>query len=144
MWWLAATTPGRIPSVRQAEITNHPIRVVIRTRPLSTMPSSSASVGWIHRGWRWLISFSHLLFPDRVWIRVGIRKVGTRMRSPAAKSKSSQWTWLLMKVGRAYSGQPQSRVVSEYNSSFLEGVGNPARACPLTSTAGDPSPTIGI
>ena len=33
--------------------------VVTRTRPSTSMPSSSASRGWIHSGWPWLISFSH-------------------------------------------------------------------------------------
>ena len=128
MWWLAATTPGRIPSVRHAEMTKWPIRVVMRTRPFSSMFSCSASDGCNHSGWRWLISFNHWLLDDRVWIRVGIRNVGTRIRSPAVRSRSSQWTWLRMKAGSAYSGHPQSRIVSEKSSSFLDGVGKPSLA----------------
>ena len=144
MWWLAATTPGRIPSVRHAWMTKWPMRVVIRTSPFSSMPSCSASVGCSQSGWRWLISFSHLLLADRVWMSVGMRNVGTRMRSPADMSRSSQWTWLLMKVGMAYSGQPQSRMVAEKNSSFLDGVGNPSLASPSMSMAGEPSPMNGM
>ena len=144
MWWLAATTPGRMPSVRHAWITKWPIRVVIRTRPFSSMPSSSASPGCNQSGWRWLISFNHWLLDDRVWINVGTRKVGTRIRSPADMSRSSQCTWLRMNVGMEYSGHPQSRIVSEKNSSFRDGVGNPNFGSPLMSTAGEPSPMNGM
>ncbi len=133
-----------MPSVRHAAITKCPIRVVIRTSPFSSMPSSSASLGWTHSGWRWLISLSHSELAERVWISVGIRKVGTRIRSPAAMSRSSQWTWLLMNVGVVYSGQPQSRIVSEKSSSFLDGVGKPNLASPAMSTAGEPSPMKGM
>ena len=43
-----------------------------------------------------------------------------------------------------YSGQPQSRIVSEKNSSFRDGVGNPNFGSPLMSTAGEPSPMNGM
>ncbi len=128
MWWDAATTPGRIPSVRHASITKWPIRVVMRTRPFSSMPSASASDGWIHNGWRWLISFSHLLFAERVWISVGMRNVGSRIRSSPARSRSSQWTCDGIQPGVACSGHPQSRNVVEYSSSFFDGVGKPTLA----------------
>ena len=140
MWWDAATTPGRIPSVRHASITKWPIRVVMRTRPFSSMPSASASDGWIHNGCRWLISFSHLLFAERVWTKVGMRNVGSRIRSSPARSRSSQWTCDGIHPGVACSGQPQSRNVVEYSSSFFDGVGKPTLASPSTSTAGEPSP----
>ena len=108
------------------------------------MSSCSASLGWIHSGCPWLISLSHLALPPRVWIIVGSRNVGMRMRSPAAKSRSSQWTCDGIHVGRAYSGQPQSRSISEYSSSLREGVGKPARTTPSISTPTDPSPMKGM
>ena len=116
----------------------------MRTSPLSSMPSCSASLGWIHSGWPWLISFSHLALPPRVWIIVGRRKVGMRMRSPAAKSRSCQWTCDGIQVGSAYSGQPQSRSISEYSSSLRDGVGKPVRTTPSTSTPTEPSPMNGM
>ncbi len=142
MWWLAATTPGRMPSVRHAEITKCPILVLTRTRPLSSMPSASASFGWIQSGWRWLISLSHFELPDRVWMSVGMRNVGSRMRSVPAMSRSSQCTWDGIHFGVAYSGQPQSASVSEYSSSFFDGVGKPSLSSPSISTAGEPSPSL--
>ena len=49
-----------------------------------------------------------------------------------------------MKAGSAYSGHPQSRIVSEKSSSFLDGVGKPSLAWPSMSTAGEPSPMNGM
>ena len=144
MWCEAPTTPGRMPSVRQARMTNQPSRVLTRTRPSTSISSFSASLGWIQRGWPWLISLSHFELPPRVWIIVGSRNVGIRMRSPAPKSRSSQWTWDGIQVGSAYSGQPQSRSISEYSSSFHEGVGKPARTTPSISTPREPSPMNGM
>jgi hypothetical protein len=62
---------------------------------------------------------------ERVWMRVGMRNVGSRMRSLPARSRSSQWTWDGIHFGVAYSGQPQSLSVVENSSSFFDGVGNP-------------------
>ena len=84
--------PGRMPSVRHAEMTKCPMRVLTRTSPPTSMPSASASDGWIHSGWRWLISASHLAFAERVCISVGIRNVGNKMRSLPARSSRCQWT----------------------------------------------------
>ncbi len=125
-----------MPSVRQAAITKWPIRVVTRTRPLSSIPSFSASDGWIQSGWRWLISFSHFELAERVWMSVGMRNVGSRMRSFPARSRSSQWTWDGIHVGVAYSGQPHSASVVENSSSFFDGVGNPSLASPLDVDGG--------
>jgi hypothetical protein len=70
------------------------MRVLTRTRsPLAT-PMRAASRGWSHSGFVWLISCSHLAFPERVWIRVGRRKVGRSTISPALVSSARQWTWL--------------------------------------------------
>jgi len=56
------------------------MRVVTRTRPFSAMFSFSASSGCSQSGCRWLISDSHLLLAERVWMSVGMRNVGSRMR----------------------------------------------------------------
>ena len=52
--------------------------------------------GWTHSGFVWLISCSHLALPERVWIRVGRRKVGTSAYSPRAGSRCRLCTWLSM------------------------------------------------
>ena len=64
--------------------------VLIRTRSPVSNPSWSASIGFIHNGCPWLISYRYLALPDRVWIRVGSRKMGSRMRSRPSRSRSRQ------------------------------------------------------
>src|SRR3990172_3614039 len=74
MWWLHATTPGRIPSVTQAFTTKWPMRVSTRTRSPVRMPSESAWTGCIHSGVVCAISSSHFALALRVWICTGRRK----------------------------------------------------------------------
>ena len=78
MWWLHATTPGRMPSVTQAFATKWPISVSIRTRSPVPTPARAASTGAIQSGFVWAISSSHLAFAERVWISTGRRNVGIR------------------------------------------------------------------
>ena len=88
MWWLSAMTPGRIPWCAQTRATKWPILVVTRTRSPVAMPSRSASSALIQSGWVLLISLRYLALPERVWISVGSRKVGTSTISPASVSIS--------------------------------------------------------
>ena len=94
MWWLQATTPGRMPSVTQAFTTKWPMRVSTRTRSPVSTPSFAASLGCSHRGFVCAISSSHLAFALRVWIWTGRRNVGMSGISPGPRC--DLWTWLLM------------------------------------------------
>ena len=95
MWWLHATTPGRMPSVTQAFATKWPISVSTRTRsPVRPTPSRAASVGWIQSGLVCASSSSHLALAERVWIWVGSRNVESSTTWSAASRAG--WTWLRM------------------------------------------------
>ena len=94
MWWLQATTPGRMPSVTQALTTKWPISVSTRTRSPVSTPSWAASVGWIHSGLVWAISSSHLELAMRVWIWTGSRNVEMSGIWPCLEAAG--WTWLRM------------------------------------------------
>src|SRR6266511_1012887 len=92
MWWLQATTPGRMPSVTQVLTTKYPIAVSTRTRSPAPTPSRPASYGWIHSGLVWASSLSHLALPPRVWIWTGSRKV--EMSTIWSESSADGCMWL--------------------------------------------------
>ena len=83
------TTPGRMPSVIQARVTNEPMPVLTLTRSPMATPSRAASSVAIHRGLLCEISYSHFT-GDRVWMSVGSRKFGSRSNSLAARSSDRQ------------------------------------------------------
>ena len=73
MWCEAASTPGRMPSVTSALITNQPISVSTRASAPSVRPIRSASAGQTSSGWVWESSLRYLALPEREWISVGRR-----------------------------------------------------------------------
>jgi hypothetical protein len=73
MWWLAATTPGRMPSVTSDRITKKPISVSTRARSPVDSPIRSASRGQTSSGWVCDSSLRYLALPEREWIIVGSR-----------------------------------------------------------------------
>ena len=99
--------PGRMPSVTHTRSTKWPIAVATFSRSPVVTPNRSASSGWSHSGLVWEISASHLALPERVWISVGSRKVGSSTISPRARSMLEKWMWLRMYRGTACSGHFQ-------------------------------------
>ncbi len=85
-----------IASVTHARVTKCPISVITFTRSPVCTPSRWASLVWIQSGLECEISFSHLLLPERVWISVGSRNVGSRTNSPRRLSIAPACTWLRM------------------------------------------------
>src|SRR5205823_503182 len=108
--------------------TKYPMAVLTFSRSPVVTPSRAASLGCTHRGLVCEISASHFEFPERVWISVGRRNVGSRTISPRLASMFEKCTWLRMYWGTACSGHFHCLSVFEKNSSLRDGVGKPARA----------------
>ena len=94
MWCDSATTPGRMPSVAQTLTTKCPMRVETRTRAPVVSPSRAASFPFTHSGWVLLSSLRYLALPERVWISVGSRNVGTSTNSLRVRVDLAAATWL--------------------------------------------------